>query len=240
MSISMKNRRLAWIYGLAASGVLVAGLSPWWLSPLIGDTPPMRLMLILVVTAVAWMGGPVVGLFAIAMGAAAIVLANDQPDQPSVLAVRLVRFISLTLLIDLLFAQVHAHRRRAERRERALALSESRHRRLVEAAAEGIWAIGPDGRTTYASAQSRRDPRPRARRDRRPAAGRFRGGFRRSPRDPDRDLRAGARLVRAPAPPRGRGDPRRHRDDAPDRPGRGFGIQPPRRMARVAPAAAGC
>ena len=46
---------------------------------------------------------------------------------------------------------MHAQRRRAEQRERAYLRSEGRYRRLVEAAAEGIWAIGKDGRTTYAN-----------------------------------------------------------------------------------------
>lgn len=151
MSIPIMNRRLAGIYGFATVGVLVAGLSPWWLSPIIGDTPPMRLMLVLVVTASAWLGGLGPGLYATAMGAAAIVLANDQAGEPWVLAVRLLRFGALSLLIVLLFALVHAQRRRAEQRERELARSEGRHRRLIEAAAEGIWAINRDGRTTYAS-----------------------------------------------------------------------------------------
>ncbi|MHB1560097.1 MAG: sensor histidine kinase, partial [Isosphaeraceae bacterium] len=147
----MMNRRLAGIYGFATAGVLVAGLSPWWLSPILGDTPPMRLMLVLVVTASAWLGGLGPGAYATAMGAAAIALADDQPGHPVVLAERLARFGSLSTLIVLLFALVHAQRRRAEQREQALARSEGRHRRLVEAAAEGIWAINRDGRTTYAS-----------------------------------------------------------------------------------------
>ncbi len=147
----MMNRRLVGIYGFATAGVLVAGLSPWWLSPILGDTPPMRLMLVLVVTASAWLGGLGPGAYATATGAAAIVLANDQPGHPVVLAERLARFGSLSTLIVLLFTLVHGQRRRAEQREQALARSEGRHRRLVEAAAEGIWAINRDGRTTYAS-----------------------------------------------------------------------------------------
>ncbi len=149
--MSVTNRRLAWSYGIAAAGVLLAGLSPWWLSPLIGDTPPMRLILVLVVTAAGWLGGAGPGLLATAMGLAAIVATNDRPGDWQTLAVRLGRFGSLSLLINLLFAIVDVQRRRAEQRERAYLRSEGRYRRLIEAAAEGIWAIDRGGRTTYAN-----------------------------------------------------------------------------------------
>jgi PAS domain S-box-containing protein len=151
MSMSVTNRRLAWSYGIAAVGVLLAGLSPWWLTPLIGDTPPMRLILVLVVTVAGWLGGAGPGLLATAMGLAAIVATNDRPGDWQSLAVRLGRFGSLALLINLLFAIVDIQRRRAEQRERAYLRSEGRYRRLIEAAAEGIWAIDKDGRTTYAN-----------------------------------------------------------------------------------------
>ena len=57
MSRSGTNRRLIVSYVIAVAGVVLAGLMPWWLSPLIGDTPPMRLTLVVVVTAAAWLGG---------------------------------------------------------------------------------------------------------------------------------------------------------------------------------------
>ena len=44
-------------YLIAGVGALAAGLSHRWLVPLIGDTPPMRLMLVVVVTVSAWLGG---------------------------------------------------------------------------------------------------------------------------------------------------------------------------------------
>ena len=114
----------AWSYGIAAAGVVLAGLSPWWLSPLIDDTPPMRLMLVLVVTAAAWLGGLGPGLLATALGLVAIVAADDRPADRHALVVRLARFGSLALLIDALFAAVHAQRRRAERREQELVRAE--------------------------------------------------------------------------------------------------------------------
>ena len=87
MSMSATNRRLAWSYGIAAAGVILAGPSPWWLVPLIGDTPPMRLMLVVVVTAAAWLGGLGPGLFATVMGLIAIVATNDRPGDWQSLAV---------------------------------------------------------------------------------------------------------------------------------------------------------
>src|SRR5947209_7189900 len=75
MSMSGARCRLVLSYGIAAAGVVAAGTSPWWLSPLTGETPPMRLMLVLVVTAAAWLGGLGPGLLATAMGLGAIVLA---------------------------------------------------------------------------------------------------------------------------------------------------------------------
>src|SRR5262245_46323199 len=75
ISMSGARRRLVLSYGLAAVGVVLAGSSPWWLSPLTGETPPMRLMLVLVVTAAAWLGGLGPGLLATVMGLWAIVLA---------------------------------------------------------------------------------------------------------------------------------------------------------------------
>ena len=55
--MSMINRHPVMSYLIAAAGVVLAGLSPWWLTPLIGDTPPMRLMLVVVVGISAWLGG---------------------------------------------------------------------------------------------------------------------------------------------------------------------------------------
>ncbi len=124
MSRSVTNRRLAWSYGIAAAGVVLAGLSPWWLSPLIDDTPPMRLMLVLVVTAAAWLGGVGPGLFATALGLVAIVAADDRPADRHALVIRLARFGSLALGIDLLLGIMHAQRRRADQRERELARAE--------------------------------------------------------------------------------------------------------------------
>ena len=55
--MSVINRHPVMSYLIAAAGVVLAGLSPWWLTPLIGDTPPMRLMLVVVVVVSAWLGG---------------------------------------------------------------------------------------------------------------------------------------------------------------------------------------
>src|SRR5262245_62072710 len=124
MSGSGTNRRLILSYGIAVAGAVVAGLTPWWLSPLIGTTPPMRLTLVLVVTAAAWLGGGAPGLLATVLGLLAIVAGDDSPDDRRALLVRLARFGSLALLIDALFAGVHIQRRRAEQHERELERAE--------------------------------------------------------------------------------------------------------------------
>ena len=73
-------RRLVLSYAVAAGGVLLAGLSHWWLAPILQDTPPMRLLLVIVVMAAAWLGGLWPGLFASLLGILAIVAANDAPE----------------------------------------------------------------------------------------------------------------------------------------------------------------
>ncbi len=151
--MSKTGRNLVFSYGIAAAGVLLAGLSHWWLVPMTGESPPVRLMLVIVVTVSAWLGGLGPGLFATALGLIAIVAANDAPDDPASLLTRLWRFGSLGLLLTLVFAGLHAQRRRAEAKEREYFRSEGRYRRLVEAAREGIWAIGRDGQTVYANAR---------------------------------------------------------------------------------------
>jgi PAS domain S-box-containing protein len=149
--MSATSRQLVLSYGIAAVGVILAGSSHWWLVPLIGDSPPVRLMLVVAVTGSAWLGGLGPGLFATAMGLIAIVAADDAPGDLGSLLTRLWRFGSLGLLITGLFAALHAHRRRAEMREREFFHSELRYRRLVETTGEGIWAIDRDGRTAYAN-----------------------------------------------------------------------------------------
>ena len=111
--MSVTFRQSVTSYLIAAVGVVLAGLSPWWLTPLIGDTPPMRLMLVIVVAASAWLGGLGPGLFATALGLVAIVVANDAPGEWARLTSRLVRFGSLALLLSVLFRGLHASRRRA-------------------------------------------------------------------------------------------------------------------------------
>jgi len=144
-------RRLILSHAVAAGGVVLAGTSHWWLTPLISDSPPVRLLLVVVVMASAWMGGLWPGLFATVLGLLAIVAANDAPGDLASLANRLVRFGSLGLLITLLFAGMHAARGRAAMKEDECRLSEGRYRKLVETAGEGIWAIDSDGRTIYAN-----------------------------------------------------------------------------------------
>ena len=151
--MSATNRRLALSYLIAAAGVVVAGSSHWWLVPLIGDSPPMRVMLIVAVTGSAWLGGMGPGLLATGMGLIAIVVANDSPGNLPILATRMWRFGSLAMLITLLCAAVQTQRNRAERRELEYFHTDLRYRRLVEATGKGIWAIGRDGRTTYANPQ---------------------------------------------------------------------------------------
>jgi PAS domain S-box-containing protein len=144
-------RRLVLSFGIAAAGVVLAGTSHWWLAPLLGDTPPVRLLLVLTVMAAAWLGGLWPGLFATVLGLLAIVAANDAPgDLPSLLN-RSVRFGSLALLITGSFTGIHAFRHRAQMREQQLRRSERRYRRLVETAGEGIWVFEPDGSTSYAN-----------------------------------------------------------------------------------------
>ena len=138
-------------FGIATVGVIVAGLSHWWLVPLIGDTPPVRLMLVVTVTASAWLGGLGPGLYATVLGLGVIIVANDAPGDWASLGSRLFRFGSLALLITFLFEGLHAARRRAEAKEQAYRRSEGRFLRLVETASEGIWAIDDAGQVTYAN-----------------------------------------------------------------------------------------
>jgi PAS domain S-box-containing protein len=104
--------------------VVLAGLSHWWLAPILGDTPPVRLLLVIVVIAAAWLGGLGPGLFATGMGLLAIVTANDAPGDLAGLANRMARFGSLGLLITALCTVIHAFRHRAQTREQELHRSE--------------------------------------------------------------------------------------------------------------------
>ena len=79
-------------YLVATAGVVLVGLSPWWFTPLIGDTPPMRLMLFVVVGVSTWLGGLGPGLLATGMGFVAIVATSDAPANWPVVSVKLVRF----------------------------------------------------------------------------------------------------------------------------------------------------
>ena len=144
-------RRLVLSYAIAAAGVVLAGLSHWWLAPLLGDTPPVRLLLVVVVMASSWLGGLGPGLFATVLGLLAIVAANDSPGDVASLTNRLLRFGSLGLLITFLFKGIHGFRHRAMMKEQDLRRSEGRYQRLVETAGEGIWAFAPDGSTSYAN-----------------------------------------------------------------------------------------
>ncbi len=144
-------RRLVLSYGIAAGGVLLAGFSHWWLAPLLGDSPPMRLLLVIVVMASALLGGLGPGLFATVLGLLAIVAANDAPGDLASLINRMLRFSSLGLLITGLFTVIHTFRHRAQTREQDLRRIERRYRRLVETAGEGIWAFEADGSTSYAN-----------------------------------------------------------------------------------------
>ncbi len=149
--MSATNRHAVLSYGIAAAGAVLAGLSHWWLDPLIGDTPPMRLLLVIVVTASAWIGGLGPSLCATVLGLIVIVVTDDAPEDPASLVNRFVRFGSLALLITVLFEGLHASRRRAETKEQQYRRSEGRYRRLVETAVEGLWAIDRAGWTTYAN-----------------------------------------------------------------------------------------
>ncbi len=149
--MSMINRHPLLSYVIAAAGVVLAGLSPWWVTPLTGDTPPMRLMLVVVVGVSAWLGGLGPGLFATAMGAIAIVIANDRPGEWATLSSRLMRFGMPSVVISLLFRWLHASRRRAEIKDEEFRRSEGRYRRLIETAGQGIWVVNGNMKTSYAN-----------------------------------------------------------------------------------------
>jgi PAS domain S-box-containing protein len=151
LSLIKINRHPVSSYVIAGVGVLVAGLSHRWLVPLIGDTPPMRLLLVVVVTVSAWLGGLGPSLLATVLGLVTIVATDDAPGDFGSLLTRLFRFGSLAVLISLLFEALHASRRRIERKEREYRRREVWYRHLVETAAEGIWVIDRDQRTTYAN-----------------------------------------------------------------------------------------
>ena len=146
--MSATNRHVLLSYGIAAAGVLVAALTPWWATPLFGDTPLMRPMLLAAVTCSAWLGGRGPGLFAVAASLLAIVVVTDVPGDPSSVLTRMWRVAPLSVLITMLFEGMHDQRRRAELKEQECLRSEGRYRRLVEAAGEGIWAsTGTAGRS---------------------------------------------------------------------------------------------
>jgi PAS domain S-box-containing protein len=149
--MSAASRRVLWGYGIAAAGVLIAGWSPWWLTPLIGGTPLARIILVAVVTCAAWLGGLGPGLFATVAGLLMILVVDEIPGDPTSVWMRLWRFGPLAILITVLFEGMHAQRRRAELKEQEYLRSEGRYRRLVEAAGEGIWALDREGRTVYAN-----------------------------------------------------------------------------------------
>ncbi len=90
-------------YLIAGAGAVAAGVSHYWLVPLIDETPPMRLMLVVVVTVSAWLGGIGPSLLATVLGLIAIVAADDAPGDLGSLLTRLFRFGSLAVLISLLF-----------------------------------------------------------------------------------------------------------------------------------------
>ena len=149
--MSMINRHPVRGYLIAAAGVLLAGLSPWWVTPLTGDTPPMRLMLVIVVGASAWLGGLGPGLFATALGVVAIVVANDKPGDWTTLSSRITRFGMPSIAMSVLFHWVHTSRRRAEIKDQEIRRSEGRYRRLIETAGQGIWVVNATGITNYAN-----------------------------------------------------------------------------------------
>jgi PAS domain S-box-containing protein len=149
--MSMTNRYPVMSYLIAAMGVVLAGVSPWWYTPLLGDTPPMRLMLVVVVGASAWLGGLGPGLLATVMGLIAIVITNDAPGDWAALSTKLIRFGSLSLLISVLFRGLHASRRKAELKELEYQRSEGRYQRLIETAGQGIWVVDEKGQTSYAN-----------------------------------------------------------------------------------------
>ncbi len=138
-------------YLVATAGVVLVGLSPWWFTPLIGDTPPMRLMLLVVVGVSTWLGGLGPGLLATGMGFVAIVATSDVPANWPVVSMKLVRFGSMAILISLLFKGLHASRQWIEIKEQAFRRSEGRYRRLIETAGQGIWLVDLNGRTRYAN-----------------------------------------------------------------------------------------
>jgi PAS domain S-box-containing protein len=149
--MSMINRHPVMSYLIAAAGVVLAGLSPWWVTPLTGDTPPMRLMLVVVVGVSAWLGGLGPGLFATTMGLVAIALANDAPGDWASLNSRLIRFTMPSVAMSVVFKWLHASRRQAELKDQEFRRSVGRYRRLIETAGQGIWVISGSGKTTYAN-----------------------------------------------------------------------------------------
>jgi two-component system CheB/CheR fusion protein len=156
-SITERNPLVS--YAIAAAGVILAATSAWWWAPIhralggpiLADTPPVRLVLVLAVLAAAWRGGLGPGLFATVLGIATIVTANDAPGDVATLVTRLLRFGSLALLLSLSFGALYRARRRSALKEQEFHRSEGRYRRLVETAGEGIWVIDRHGRTTYAN-----------------------------------------------------------------------------------------
>jgi PAS domain S-box-containing protein len=149
--MSMMNRYPLIAYLIAAAGVLLAGLSPWWLTPITGDSPPMRLMLVVVVGVAAWLGGIGPGLLATTLGCAAIIIANDAPGAWISLSSRLVRFTMPSIAISILLHWLHVSRRRAEIKDQEFRRSAGSYRRLIETAGQGIWVINTAGRTSYAN-----------------------------------------------------------------------------------------
>ncbi len=148
--MSMTTRYPVLSYLIAAVGVILAGTSPIWLTPIIGD-PPMRMLLVIVVCASAWLGGLGPGLAATFLGLLVIFITFDRPGDMAELTTRLIRFGGLGLVFSLLFRGLHASRQKAELKEEEYKKSEGRFRRLMETAGQGIWVVDELGKTRYAN-----------------------------------------------------------------------------------------
>ena len=155
---SMTERNPVVSYAIAVVGVVVACTSVWWwapihhVGPILADTPPIRLMLVLTVMVAAWRGGLGPGLLATVLG-----IAHDRDGQRRARAIW--RLLSRGSLASVRWRSCSASvsgpctspGAGLRLKEQEFHRSEGRYRRLVETAGEGIWVIDRNGRTTYAN-----------------------------------------------------------------------------------------
>jgi PAS domain S-box-containing protein len=139
-------------YSVAIASVIVALLLTLLFQPLIQST--IFSLFFAAVTFSTWYGGLMAGLLATVLSVVSsnyflfpMSATSSIRDSSNVL--HLILFSIVALLVSSLNAELRAAKQRAEKNFVELQLSESRYRRIVDTAYEGIWLLDSDLRTEY-------------------------------------------------------------------------------------------